>query len=91
MDMLSTAMNIFGGYYETERGWRHYRVQGKTYDVQISPYDIRVGVFLSTYKFGRGKSTVNTSKRFSRIQNNSTKLKKFFHFSQIYTYILIER
>ena len=28
MDMLSTAMNIFGGYYESDRGWRHYRVEG---------------------------------------------------------------
>ena len=30
MDTLSYAMSIFGGYYETNRGWRHYRVEGKT-------------------------------------------------------------
>ena len=36
MDIVSTAMNIFGGYYETERGWKHYRASGKTYDVQFN-------------------------------------------------------
>ena len=36
MDMLSTAMNIFGGVYESDRGWKHYRAQGKTYDVQFN-------------------------------------------------------
>ena len=35
MDIVSTAMNIFGGYYETERGWRHYRVEGKPYDIRF--------------------------------------------------------
>ena len=36
MDTLSTAMNIFGGYYESDRGWRHYRVEGKPYDIQFN-------------------------------------------------------
>ena len=36
MDIVSTAMNIFGGYYESDRGWKHYRVQGKPYDIQFN-------------------------------------------------------
>tara|TARA_E500000318_G_scaffold58006_1_gene53721 strand:+ start:59 stop:262 length:204 start_codon:yes stop_codon:yes gene_type:complete len=37
MDTLSYAMNMFGGYYESDRGWRHYRVEGKTYDIRFHP------------------------------------------------------
>ena len=37
MDRLTLAMNIFNGYYVDDEGWKHYRVQGKTYDVQFNP------------------------------------------------------
>ena len=66
MDMLSTAMNIFGGYYETERGWRHYRVQGKTYDIRFHPLTLEWECSCPAYKFGRGKHC----KHIKEIQSN---------------------
>ena len=36
MDMITQVMNLFDGIYVDERGWRHYRVQGKPYDVQFN-------------------------------------------------------
>ena len=55
MDTLSYAMSIFGGYYETNRGWRHYRVEGKTYDIKFHPMTLEWSCSCPAYKFGRGK------------------------------------
>ena len=53
MDMLSTAMNIFGGYYESERGWRHYRANGKTYDTQFNSRTLEWRCNCKGYQFRR--------------------------------------
>ena len=37
MDNLSYMMGLINGYYEDERGWRHYRVEGKDYDIRFNP------------------------------------------------------
>jgi hypothetical protein len=37
MDNVSYMMNLLNGVYESDRGWRHYRATGKTYDVQFNP------------------------------------------------------
>ena len=66
MDMLSTAMNIFGGYYETERGWRHYRVEGKPYDIRFHPMTLEWECSCPAYKFGRGKPC----KHIKEVQSN---------------------
>ena len=55
MDMLSTAMNIFGGTYTDERGWKHYRVNGKSYDIRMHPMTLEWECNCPAYKFGRGK------------------------------------
>ena len=67
MDMLSTAMNIFGGYYETERGWRHYRVEGKPYDIRFHPLTLEWECSCPAYKFSRG---TKSCKHIKIIQNN---------------------
>ncbi len=67
MDIVSTAMNIFGGYYETERGWRHYRVEGKPYDIRFHPLTLEWECSCPAYKFSRG---TKTCKHIKIIQNN---------------------
>jgi hypothetical protein len=44
MDNLTYMMNLVGGYYEDERGWRHYRVQDKTYDIRFHPMTLEWNV-----------------------------------------------
>ena len=73
MDMLSTAMNILVDTMKTERGWRHYRVQGKPM-MSVHP-DIRVEMHLSTLTFR--KLNVSTSKKFNE-PKIIQQLKKFF-------------
>ena len=53
MDMLSTAMNIFGGYYDSDRGWRHYRANGKTYDTQFNSRTLEWRCNCKGYQFRR--------------------------------------
>jgi len=53
MDTLSYAMSIFGGYYETNRGWRHYRVQGKPYDIQFNRHTLEWKCNCKGYQFRR--------------------------------------
>ena len=67
MDMLSTAMNIFGGYYEDDRGWRHYRVQDKTYDIRFHPMTLEWECSCPAYKFKRG---TKTCKHIKEVQSN---------------------
>jgi len=67
MDIVSTAMNIFGGYYETERGWRHYRVEGKPYDIRFHPLTLEWECSCPAYKFSRG---TKSCKHIKIIQNN---------------------
>ena len=67
-------MNIFGGYYETERGWKHYRVQGKTYDVQFNPRTLEGNVLVHiTYL---KEFNVNTSRKYKMEVN---KVKELFN------------
>jgi hypothetical protein len=61
-------MNIFGGYYETERGWRHYRVDGKPYDIRFHPMTLEWECSCPAYKFSKGNKTC---KHIKKIQNNS--------------------
>ena len=67
MDMLSTAMNIFGGYYETNRGWRHQRVPNKTYDIRFHPLTLEWECSCPAYKFKRGNKIC---KHIKQIQEN---------------------
>ena len=67
MDIVSTAMNIFGGYYETERGWRHYRVEGKPYDIRFHPMTLEWECSCPAYKFKRG---TKTCKHIKEVQSN---------------------
>ena len=66
MDMITEVMNIFNGTYEDERGYRHYRVQGKTYDIKMHPMTLEWECNCPAYKFGRGKHC----KHIKEIQNN---------------------
>ena len=68
MDMLSTAMNIFGGTYTDERGWKHYRVNGKSYDIRMHPMTLEWECSCPAYKFSRG---TKSCKHIKEIQNNS--------------------
>jgi hypothetical protein len=66
MDMITQIMNIFDGVYIDDRGWRHYRVQGKTYDIRFHPMTLEWECSCPAYKFGRGKYC----KHIKEIQNN---------------------
>ena len=55
MDNLSYMMNLVGGVYIDERGYRHYRVQDKNYDIRFHPMTLEWGCSCPAYKFGRGK------------------------------------
>ena len=65
MDMISTAMNIFGGYYESDRGWRHYRVEGKPYDIQFNARTLEWKCTCPHYIFRKAQC-----KHIKKIQNN---------------------
>jgi len=66
MDMITEVMNIFNGTYEDERGYRHYRAQGRTYDIRMHPMTLEWSCNCPAYKFGRGKHC----KHIKEIQNN---------------------
>ena len=57
MDNLSYIMNLVGGYYQDDRGWRHYRAQGKTYDIRFHPMTLEWECSCPAYKFKRGNKT----------------------------------
>lgn len=57
MDMLSTAMNIFSGTYKDERGWKHYRVPNKSYDIRFHALTMEWECSCPAYKFKRGNKT----------------------------------
>ena len=59
MDTLSYAMNIFGGYYESDRGWRHYRVQGKPYDVQFNARTLEWKCTCPHYTFRKNEGNIS--------------------------------
>ena len=67
MDNLSYALNLFGGYNETNRGWRHYRVPNKTYDIKFHPLTLEWECSCPAYKFKRGNKTC---KHIKQIQEN---------------------
>ena len=67
MDIVSTAMNIFGGYYESERGWKHYRVQvEKPYDVQFNAMTLEWKCTCPHYTFRKARKC----KHIKEIQSN---------------------
>ena len=66
MDTLSYIMNLIGGVYEDERGYIHYRVPNKTYDIKMHPMTLEWSCSCPAYKFGRGKSC----KHIKEIQSN---------------------
>jgi len=67
MDTLSLAMNMFNGTYKDERGWKHYRVQGKSYDIRMHPATLEWECSCPAYKFKRG---TKTCKHIKEIQSN---------------------
>ena len=67
MDTLSLAMNIFNATYKDERGWKHYRVQGKSYDIRMHPMTLEWECSCPAYKFKRG---TKTCKHIKEIQSN---------------------
>ena len=68
MDMITEVMNIFNGTYQDDRGYIHYRVQGKTYDIRMHPMTLEWECSCPAYKFSRGNKTC---KHIKEIQNNS--------------------
>ena len=77
--MLSTAMNIFGGVYESDRGWKHYRAQGKTYDVQFNARTLEWKCTCPHYTFRKAQC-----KHIKEVQSNPKQFKNrkdFLHFS----------
>ena len=67
MDTLSIAMNIFNGTYKDERGWKHYRVQDKPYDIRFHSMTLEWECSCPAYKFSRG---TKTCKHIKEIQSN---------------------
>ena len=53
--MITEIMNTFDGYFVDERGWKHYRVQGKTYDIRFHQMTLEWECNCLAYKFGKGK------------------------------------
>ena len=59
MDTLSYMMNLIGGVYEDDRGYRHYRVPNKTYDIKMHPMTLEWSCNCPAYKFGRGNDEIS--------------------------------
>ncbi len=57
MDLITQIMNEFDGYFVDERGWKHYRAQGKTYDIRFHPLTLEWECSCPAYKFKRGNKT----------------------------------
>ena len=57
MDNLSYIMNLVGGTYIDERGWKHYRVNGKSYDIRMHPMTLEWECSCPAYKFSRGNKS----------------------------------
>jgi len=55
MDNLTYMMNLIGGVYEDTRGYRHYRVQDKTYDIRFHPSVLSWDCNCPAFIYGRGK------------------------------------
>jgi hypothetical protein len=68
MDNVSYMMNLLNGVYEDERGWKHYRVLNKTYDIRMHPMTLEWECSCPAYKFSRG---TKSCKHIKEIQNNS--------------------
>ena len=67
MDNLTYMMNFIGGVYEDDRGYRHYRVQDKTYDIKFHPMTLQWQCNCPAYKFGRPRG--KHCKHIKEIQN----------------------
>jgi hypothetical protein len=65
MDNLTYVMNLIGGVYEDTRGYRHYRVQDKTYDIRFHPAVLSWDCNCPAFIYGRGKHC----KHIKEIQN----------------------
>ena len=66
MDNVSYMMNLIGGVYIDDRGWKHYRVQDKTYDIRFHPMTLEWECSCPAYKLKRGNKTC---KHIKLIQN----------------------
>ena len=53
MDNLTYMMNLIEGYYVDDRGHRHYRVEGKNYDIRFHPSVLSWQCNCPAYKYGR--------------------------------------
>jgi len=57
MNNLEYIMQVFGGTYIDDRGWQHFRVEGKTYDIRFHPNTLEWECSCPAYKFKRGNKT----------------------------------
>ena len=57
MNNIEYAMQVFGGTYQDDRGWQHYRVEDKTYDIRFHPMTLEWECSCPAYKFKRGNKT----------------------------------
>lgn len=57
MDKVSYMMNLIGGYYIDDEGWKHYRAEGKEYDIRMHPMTLEWECSCPAYKFKRGTKT----------------------------------
>tara|TARA_R100000988_G_C3870773_1_gene103663 strand:- start:253 stop:513 length:261 start_codon:yes stop_codon:yes gene_type:complete len=67
MNNIEYAMQVFGGTYQDDRGWQHYRVEDKTYDIRFHPMTLEWECSCPAYKFKRGNKTC---KHIKEIQEN---------------------
>ena len=65
MDNLTYMMNLIDGYYVDDRGHRHYRVEGKNYDIRFHPSVLSWDCNCPAFIYGRGKHC----KHIKEIQN----------------------
>ena len=63
MDNVSYMMNLIGGVYIDDRGWKHYRVQDKTYDIRFHPMTLEWECSCPAYKFKRGNKSCKHIKK----------------------------
>jgi len=57
MNNLEYIMQVFDGTYIDDRGWQHFRVEGKTYDIRFHPNTLEWECSCPAYKFKRGNKT----------------------------------
>ena len=61
-------MQVFDGTYIDDRGWQHFRVEGKTYDIRFHPNTLEWECSCPAYKFKRGNKTCKHIKQKHKLQ-----------------------